>query len=400
MTEQKLIYLDNNATTQVDPAVLDAMLPFLKADFGNAASVNHQFGWKAAEAVDKARTQIADLIGTDPKSIVWTSGATESDNLAIKGVAQMYRDKGNHIITCKTEHKAVLDTCGYLEGQGFEVTYLDVDEFGIVDPQVLAEAITDKTILITVMAANNETGSIHPIAEIGRIAHERGVIFHCDGAQAAGKIPIDVEQMQIDLLSISAHKMYGPKGVGVLYVRRSNPNVRLAGQMHGGGHERKMRSGTLNVPGIVGMGAAAEVAGELMADESQRLRTFRDNLAAGITMKLDCVKLNGHPTQRLPNTLNLSFDGAEGESIIQAMVIVACSTGSACTTSSHERNHVLSAMGVSERMAQGAIRFSVGRFNTESEIDLVTSKVVAAVELIRKISGFSENEFVESKRFH
>ncbi len=400
MTEQKLVYLDNNATTPVDPEVLDAMLPFLKEDFGNAASVNHQFGWKAAGGVENARKHVADLIGTDPKSIIWTSGATESDNLAIKGVAQMYHDKGNHIITCKTEHKAVLDTCGYLESQGFEVTYLEVDEFGVVDTDVLAETITDKTILISIMAANNETGSIHPIAEIGRIAHERGVLFHCDGAQAVGKIPINVEAMQIDLLSISAHKMYGPKGVGVLYVRRSNPSVRLGSQMHGGGHERQMRSGTLNVPGIVGMGAAAEIAGKLMAEESARLRMLRDTLAAEVTLKLDYVKLNGHLTQRLPNTLNLSFDGAEGESIIQAMGSVACSTGSACTTSSHERNHVLSAMGVSERLAQGAIRFSLGRFNTEAEIDLVISKLIAAVELIRKISGFSEHDFVESKRFH
>ncbi len=385
-----MIYLDNNATTPLDPQVLEAMTPYLTDEFGNAASVDHPLGWAAAEAVDKARRQIASIIGADAKTIIFTSGATESDNLAIKGAAEMYKDKGNHIITVATEHKAVLDTCKYLEGTGYEVTYLPVDEFGRVSAEQVAEAIGDRTILITIMAANNETGTIHPICDIGQVAKDRGVLFHCDGAQAVGRIPVDVEAMGIDLLSISGHKMYGPKGVGCLYVRGRSPRVRLACQIHGGGHERGMRSGTLNVPGIVGMGAAAELAAKEMPEESQRIRGLRDRLVAGVTAKLDCVKLNGHPTQRLPNTAYLSFAGAEGEATISAMGDVAASTGSACTTAAHTRSHVLGAMGVPEDLVQGSIRLSLGRFNTKEEIDHAIERIIFSVTAMRKVSGFDQ----------
>ena len=384
------IYLDNNATTPVDPRVLEAMMPYLTGDFGNAASRNHAFGWKAEAAVEKAREQVAALIGASAKDIVITSGATESDNLAVKGVAEMYRDKGNHIITCQTEHKAVLDTCKYLEQHGCEITYLKPDENGIVSAEQVAQAITDKTILITIMTANNEIGTIHPIAEIGRAARSRGVLFHTDATQGAGKIPIDVEAAAIDLLSLSAHKLYGPKGVGALYVRRRGPRVRLACQMHGGGHERGMRSGTLNVPGIVGMGAAAEICRNEMPQEAKRLRALRDRLHQAVTAGLEHVKLNGHPTQRLPNTLNLSFAYVEGESLMMKMKDMAVSSGSACTSASLEPSFVLQAIGVPDDLAHSSIRFSLGRFNTEEETDYAAGQVVKAVNQLRELSPLYE----------
>jgi len=384
------IYMDNNATTPLDGRVLQAMMPCLTSDFGNAASRNHSFGWKAEAAVETAREQIAKLIGAEAKDIVFTSGATESDNLAIKGVAQMYREKGNHIITCSTEHKAVIDTCKYLETQGFAVTWLKPDEYGRVSPEQVAAAITDKTVLITLMAANNEIGTLHPLEAIGRAAKARGVIFHSDATQAVGKVPIDVEAMGIDLLSISAHKMYGPKGVGALFVRRKGPRVRLACQMHGGGHERGMRSGTLNVPGIVGLGAAAEICRASLAQEGQTLTGLRDRLHQGIIARLDHLKLNGHPAQRLPGTLNLSFAYVEGEALMMKMKDIAVSSGSACTSASLEPSHVLRAIGVGDDLAHSSIRFSLGRFNTPEEVDYAVAQVVRAVNELRELSPLYE----------
>ena len=384
------IYLDNNATTPIDPRVLEAMMPYLTDRFGNAASRNHSFGWTAEAAVEKAREQIAALIGATARDIVFTSGATESDNLAIKGVAEMYREKGNHIVTCRTEHKAVIDTCRRLEVRGCEVTWLDPDEFGRVSPEQVAEALTDRTILVTLMAANNEIGTLHPIAAIGQVARRRGVFFHSDAVQAAGKIPIDVEKMHIDLLSISAHKIYGPKGVGALYVRRRNQRVRLICQMDGGGHERGMRSGTLNVPGIVGLGAACEIAAKEMPAEAERLTALRDRLHEAIVSRLDHVKLNGHPTERLPNTLNLSFAYVEGESLMMKMKDVAVSSGSACTSASLEPSFVLKAIGVGEDLAHSSIRFSLGRFTTEAEVDYAAERVVKAVGELRELSPLYE----------
>lgn len=384
------IYLDNNATTPVDPRVLEAMLPHLTDRFGNAASRSHSFGWEAEAAVERARGQVADLLGASPREIIFTSGATESDNLAIKGVAEMHREKGNHVITCATEHKAVLDTCEHLVGRGCEVTFLAPDEYGLVTPEQVAEAITERTILVTIMVANNEIGTVHPVAEIGRVARERGVLFHTDATQAYGKIPIDVEAMGIDLLSLSAHKIYGPKGVGALYVRRRGPRVRLAIQMHGGGHERGMRSGTLNVAGIVGLGAAAEVCGREMHTEVPRLAELRDRLQEGITHRLDHVKLNGHPTRRLPNTVNLSFAYVEGESLMMKMSDVAVSSASACTSASLEPSFVLRALGLPDDLAHGSIRFSLGRFNTEEEVDYAVGRVVESVGQLRELSPLYE----------
>ncbi|MFW6153943.1 MAG: IscS subfamily cysteine desulfurase [Planctomycetota bacterium] len=390
MSATNPVYLDNNATTPVDPRVLEAMLPYLADTFGNAASRSHIFGWRAEEAVERARRQVADVIGADPKEIVWTSGATESDNLAIKGVAAMYAEQGNHIITVATEHKAVLDTCHYLQSRGVEVTYLPVDRYGRVTAEQVAEAITDETILVTIMAANNEIGTIHPIAEIGAVCKERGVLFHTDATQAFGKIPLDVDAMGIDLLSCSGHKIYGPKGVGALYVRRRRPRVRLAAQMHGGGHERGMRSGTLNVPGIAGFGAAAEIAGREMAADAGRTRRLRDRLHAGITDRLDFVTLNGHPDERLPNTVNLSFAYAEGEAMMMKFKDLAVSSGSACTSASLEPSYVLRALGVGDALAHSSIRFSLGRFTTEAEIDHTIERVVAAVNELRQLSPLYE----------
>jgi len=384
------IYLDNNATTQVDPRVLEAMLPYFTERFGNAASRSHKYGWVAEEAVERARQRVATLIGAEPKEIIWTSGATESDNLAIKGVAFMYRDKGRHIVTQATEHKAVLDTCKWLEKQGFEVTYLPVDRYGRVDPQRLADAIRQDTILVTIMFANNEVGTIQPIEEIGRICKERGVLFHCDATQAVGKVPVDVRRMGIDLLSMSAHKMYGPKGVGALYVRRREPRVRLEPIIHGGGHERGMRSGTLNVPGIVGMGKAAEIARQEMQAEAARLTALRERLWEGISGRLEDVYRNGHPVHCLPNTLNVSFAYVEGEALMLGMEDIAVSSGSACTSASLEPSYVLRAMGVSDELAHGSIRFSLGRFNTEEEIDYTINRVVEVVKRLREMSPLYE----------
>jgi len=390
MALKRHIYLDNNATTRIDPRVLEAMMPYLTERYGNAASKNHSFGYEAEAAVEAAREQVAEIIGAAPKDIVWTSGATESDNLAIKGVAEMYREKGNHIVTCKTEHKAVIDTCKYLETKGCEVAWLDPDRYGRVSAEQVAEAITDKTILVTLMAANNEIGTLHPIAEIGRATRAAGVFFHTDATQAVGKIPIDVEASCVDLLSMSAHKIYGPKGVGALYVRRRGPRVRLSCRMHGGGHEHGMRSGTLNVPGIVGFGAACEIAAAEMPRESERLTALRDMLHRGLMERLSHVTLNGHPTERLPNTLNLSFEYVEGESLMMKVSDVAVSSGSACTSASLEPSFVLKAIGVPDALAHSSIRFSLGRFNTADEIEYAIERFAKAVNELRDLSPLYE----------
>jgi cysteine desulfurase len=384
------IYFDNHATTQVDPRVVQAMLPYFTEKFGNAASRNHPFGWAGEEAVENARAQVAALIGATPKEIIFTSGATESDNLMIKGVAEMYREKGNHIITQAIEHKAVLDTCKRLEKDGFEVTYLPVGKDGRVNPEDVRKAITPKTILITIMYANNEIGIINPIQEIGKIAKEHGIFFASDGVQAVGKIPVDVQKDNIDLLAISAHKIYGPKGVGALYVRRRNPRVQLAAIIDGGGHERGMRSGTLNVPGIVGLGAACEIAQKEMAEESVRLRKLRDRLKAGLEAKLDEVFINGSLEHRLPNNLNMSFAYVEGESLLMGINDIAVSSGSACTSATLEPSYVLKALGVGEDLAHTSIRFGLGRFNTEEEVDYVTDKMVTVVTKLRELSPLYE----------
>jgi cysteine desulfurase len=385
------IYMDNHATTRCDPRVVEAMLPYFTEKFGNAASRNHCFGWEAEEAVDKARGQLAAAIGAKSKEIILTSGATESDNLAIKGVVEFYKDKGNHIITCVTEHKAVLDSCRALERQGkVTVTYLPVDKYGMVDPDAVRKAITDKTVLISIMYANNEIGTIHPVREIGKIAKDKGVIFHCDAVQAVGKIPVDVEADGIDLLAMSGHKLYGPKGVGALYVRSKGPRVRLTPIIDGGGHERGMRSGTLNVTGIVGFGAACEFARAEMAQEAARLRELRDKLHAGIFEQLDEVYLNGHPTERLPGNLNISFAYVEGESLLMGMNDVAVSSGSACTSATLEPSYVIRALGVNEELAHSSIRFGLGRFNTEDEVDFVAERVTKEVRRLREMSPLYE----------
>ena len=384
------IYFDNHATTQVDPRVVQAMLPYFTEKFGNAASRNHPFGWAGEEAVESARAQVAALIGATPKEIIFTSGATESDNLMIKGVAEMYREKGNHIITQAIEHKAVLDTCKRLEKEGFEVTYLPVGKDGRVNPEDVRKAITPKTILITIMYANNEIGIINPIQEIGKIAKEHGIFFASDGVQAVGKIPVDVQKDNIDLLAISGHKIYGPKGVGALYVRRRNPRVQLSAIIDGGGHERGMRSGTLNVPGIVGLGAACEIAQKEMATESVRLAKLRDRLRAGLEAKLDEVFINGSMEYRLPNNLNMSFAYVEGESLLMGINDIAVSSGSACTSATLEPSYVLKALGVGEDLAHTSIRFGLGRFNTEEEVDYVTDKMVQVVTKLRELSPLYE----------
>ena len=385
------IYMDNHATTPVDPRVLEAMLPYFTQKFGNAASRNHSFGWEAEEAVDKARNQIAAVINAKSKEIIFTSGATESDNLAIKGVVEFYKDKGNHIITCVTEHKAVLDSCRTLERNGkATVTYLPVDKYGMVDPDAVRAAITDKTVLITLMYANNEIGTIHPVAEIGRIAKEKGIVFHCDAVQAVGKIPVDVERDGIDLLSMSAHKLYGPKGVGAIYVRSKGPRVRITPQMDGGGHERGMRSGTLNVTGIIGLGKACEIAQAEMAEETRRMLDLRNKLQAGIFERLDEVYLNGHPTERLPGNLNVSFAYVEGESLLMGISDIAVSSGSACTSATLEPSYVIRALGIDEELAHSSIRFGLGRFNTKEEVDYVGERVIEVVSRLREISPLYE----------
>jgi cysteine desulfurase len=380
------IYMDNHATTRVDPRVLDAMLPYFTEKFGNAASRNHEFGWKAEEAVENARAQIARLIGASPKEIVFTSGATESINLALKGAAEFYRDKGNHIVTLATEHKAVLDTCKRLEKDGCEVTYLPVASDGLVDPENIRRAIGPKTIIISILHANNEIGVLQPIAEIGKIAKQHGVLFHVDAAQSAGKSSINVERDAIDLLSLSAHKIYGPKGVGALYVRRKNPRVQLAAQMDGGGHERGMRSGTLNVPGIVGLGKACEICEKEMVAESERLLGLRERLRTGIMERLEGVTVNGSMDHRLPNNLNLSFSGVEGEALLMGISDVAVSSGSACTSAQLASSHVLRAIGVDDDLAHASVRFGLGRFNTEEEVDYTVARVVETVTKLRELS--------------
>jgi cysteine desulfurase len=384
------IYMDNHATTPVDPRVVEAMLPYFTEKFGNAASRNHSFGWAGEEAVENARAQVASLIGATPKEIIFTSGATESDNLMIKGVAEMYREKGNHIITQAIEHKAVLDTCKRLEKYGYEVTYLPVRRDGRVDPEDVRKAITPKTILITIMYANNEIGVINPMAEIGKIAKEHGIIFAADGVQAVGKIPVDVQKDNIDLLSISGHKIYGPKGVGALYVRRRNPRVQLSASIDGGGHERGMRSGTLNVTGIIGLGKACEIAQREMPEESKRMSALRDRLRKGLEAKLDEVYINGSMEHRLPNNLNMSFAYVEGESLLMGINDVAVSSGSACTSATLEPSYVLKALGVGEDLAHTSIRFGLGRFNTEEEVDYVTDKMVQVVTKLRELSPLYE----------
>ena len=385
------VYMDNHATTRVDSRVLEAMLPYFTEKFGNAASRNHSFGWEAEEAVDKARNQIAALVGATSKNIIFTSGATESDNLAIKGVVEFYNEKGNHIITCVTEHKAVLDSCRALERAGkATVTYLPVDKFGMVDPDAVRKAITDKTVLITIMWANNEIGTIHPIAEIGKIAKEKGIIFHTDAVQAIGKVPVDFEKAGVDLGSITAHKLYGPKGIGAIYVRSKGPRVRLTPMVDGGGHERGMRSGTLNVPGIVGLGAACELAGKEMPEESQRLIQLRSQLQAGLFERLDEIYVNGHPTERLPGNLNVSFAYVEGESLLMGINDIAVSSGSACTSATLEPSYVIRALGIDDELAHSSIRFGLGRFNTLEEVDYVTDRVSKEVKRLRDMSPLYE----------
>lgn len=380
------IYMDYHATTPVDPRVLRVMLPYFSEKFGNPASRNHRFGWEAEEAVERARKQVAELIGAQPKEIVFTSGATESDNLALKGVAEAYRHRGDHIITVATEHKAVLDSARRLEAQGFRVTYLPVGPDGLIDLDQLRAAITDRTILISVMYANNEIGVVQPIREIGRIAKEKGVLFHTDAVQAAGKIPIDVEADGIDLASLSAHKMYGPKGIGALYVRRRNPRVELVPLIDGGGHERGLRSGTLNVPAIVGFGEACAICRREMPEESQRLRQLRDRLLNQILAELDEVYINGSMEHRLPNNLNLSFRYVDAEALLTALPDVALSSGAACSSANLEPSHVLRALGRGDDLVHSSIRFGLGRFTTQEEVDYVAGRIVEAVKKLRELS--------------
>jgi cysteine desulfurase len=381
--------MDHNATTPVAPEVFEAMRPYFMEQFGNAASRSHPFGWAAEAAVETARSQVAHLIGCKPVEVVFTSGATESDNLAIKGVAYAYREKGNHLITSQFEHHAVLDPCKRLEKEGFEVTYLPVTRFGLVDPEDVAKAITPRTILVSVMLANNEIGTIQPLAGIGRICRERGIPLHSDAVQGVGKIPASVDALGVDLLSLTAHKMYGPKGVGALYVRTEKPRVKLVAQMDGGGHEKGRRSGTLNVPGIVGLGKACEVGGEVMAAEAARLTALRERLWDGIRSRLDRVHLNGHPTLRLPGNLNVSFEGADGGTLLLALKEVAVSSSSACSTGSIEPSHVLRALGVRHELALSSLRFGLGRGNTEEEVDYVVERVAEQVTRLRAMTPAS-----------
>jgi len=393
------IYMDNHATTQVDARVLEVMLPYFTEKYGNASSRNHVFGWESEAAVDTAREQVARAIdAASPREIIFTSGATESDNLAIKGVAEAYVAKGNHIVTCVTEHKAVLDSCKALEKKGYQVTYVPVDQAGIVDLDRLRQAITAKTILISVMAANNEIGTIQPIEAIGRLAKEMGILFHSDATQAVGRIPVHVEKMGIDLLSLSAHKMYGPKGVGALYVRSTKPRVKLVSLIDGGGQERGMRSGTLNVPGIVGLGKACDIAAMEMESESERLKVLRERLKNGIMDQLDEVYVNGHATQRLAGNLSMSFSDVEGESLLMALKDIAVSTGSACTSASLEASHVLRAIGLDENLAHASIRFGLGRFNTEEEVDYAVRRIVEEVRRLREMSPIYKSKHAKAQK--
>ena len=383
------IYLDNNATTPLDPRVLEAMLPYFTSKFGNAASRNHPFGWVAEEGVDYAREQVAKLIGCTEKEIIFTSGATEGDNLALKGVFEMYSDRGNHIITATTEHKAVLDTCKHLEKQGARVTYLKVKEDGLIDLAELEAAMTPQTILVSIMYGNNEIGVVQPIKEIAAIAHKHGALFFSDATQAVGKIPVDVNADGIDLMAFTAHKMYGPKGVGALYVRRKNPRVKVTSQMDGGGHERGMRSGTLNVPGIVGLGKACELCRLEMESEAKRLSALRDKLEAALTTMEESY-VNGNTQHRLPHVANISFKYVEGEGLMMAMKDLAVSSGSACTSASLEPSYVLKSLGLSDDLAHSSIRFGLGRFTTEEEVDYAIENTKKAVNHLRDLSPLWE----------
>jgi cysteine desulfurase len=381
------IYMDHQTTTPIDRDVLEAMMPYLTDQFGDPSSRSHAWGWAAEEAVDRAREQVATLIGAQPEEIFFTSGATESNNLAIKGIARAYRDQGQHIITQQTEHRAVLDSCRTLEQEGFAVTYLPVDRHGFVDPEAVREAITDQTILVSIMHANNEVGTIQPLAGIGQIVKAHGILFHSDAVQTVGKIDCNVDDLQLDLVSISAHKMYGPKGVGALYVRKTRPRrLRLTPLFEGGGHERGLRSGTLNVPGIVGLGKACEVCERVWREEGERLTRLRERFVAGIMQGLDYAYLNGHPTQRLPNNINLSFAGIDGEALIMGMTEVACSSGSACTSTTLEPSYVLKAMGLDETLVHASIRFGLGRWTTGEEVDYTVQAVVNRVKRLREMS--------------
>ena len=384
------LYMDNHATTPLDPRVLEAMMPYFTGKFGNAASRNHQFGWEAEAAVESARGQIAKLIGATAKEIIFTSGATESTNLAIKGIAEMYREKGNHIITQVTEHKAVLDTCKKLEKMGYDVTYLPVETDGLVSVEKLKAAITDKTILVTIMYANNEIGVIQPIQEIGKLCHEKGILFHTDAVQAVGKIPVNVQTDNIDVMSLTAHKIYGPKGVGALYVRRRNPRVQITEQINGGGHERGMRSGTLNVPGIVGLGAACEICQNEMAAEAVREAELRDYLKNKLESALDYTQVNGNMEHHLPGNLNMSFVYVEGESLLMGINDIAVSSGSACTSATLEPSYVLKALGLGDEIAHSSIRFGLGRFNNKAEVDYVADKIINVVQKLRELAPLYE----------
>jgi len=384
------IYFDFQATTPLDPRVLETMLPYFTEDFGNAASRSHPFGWKAEEAVETARARIASLIGASPKEIVFTSGSTESINLAIKGVAEMYADKGRHIVTSQVEHKAVLDTCKHLEKLGFEVTYLAPTKQGRVTLEMVEGAMRPDTILVALIWANNEVGTLNPVREIGELCHRKGVLFFTDATQAVGKVPVDVEKDHVDLLCLSGHKIYGPKGVGCLYVRRKNPRVRLVAQIDGGGHERGMRSGTLNVPGVVGLGKACELCQQDMAKDAEHTRSLRDEFEKRIFAALDHVHVNGDKEHRLPNNSNLSFSYVEGESLIMGIKDIAVSSGSACTSASLEPSHVLRAMGVGDELAHSSIRFGFGRFTTKEQIDYAVEHVVQAVHRLRELSPLYE----------
>jgi cysteine desulfurase len=407
---KRRIYMDNHATTPMDPRVLEAMLPYFGDEFGNAASRNHAFGWEAEKAVDNAREAVADLIGGKAKEVIWLSGATESDNLAVKGVVEFYKDKGNHVITAATEHKAILDTCKALERKKIaRVTYLPVDTQGRVSADQVREAITDDTVLISIMMANNEIGTIQPIAEIGQIAKEKGIFFHTDATQGFGKLPIDVEELGVDLLSATGHKIYGPKGCGILWVRSRGPRVRIASQIDGGGHERGMRSGTLNVPGIVGIARAAEIAKAEMAADNEHVFALRERLHQKLAAELDEIYLNGHPSERLAGNLNISFAYIEGESMLMGlngsghpdMPAIAVSSGSACTSATLEPSYVLKALGVGDELAHTSIRFGLGRFNTQEEVDFVADRVISEVKRLRDLSPLYEmaKEGVDLKNF-
>jgi cysteine desulfurase len=398
------IFMDSQSTTPVDPRVLEEMIPYFTEKFGHPASRNHPFGWEAEGGVDKAREQIAKLIGArDPKEVVFTSGGTEAINLALKGVAEMYREKGNHIVTTTIEQRATLDVCKRLERQGFEVTYVPVGREGLVDVEAVRAALTDKTILISIMFANNEIGTIQPVAELGKLAKEKGIIFHTDATQAVGKVPVDVEAMGIDLLSMTAHMLYGPKGVGALYVRRKSPRVRLAPMVDGGGHERGMRSGTVPVPLVVGFGKAAEICREVMGEESKRLAALRDRLQEQIVSKVDEAYVNGHPDRRLPHNLNISFAYVEGESVLMGLNReAALASGSACTSATLEPSYVISALGVDSELAHSSIRFGLHRFSTEEEVDFVAQKTVEVIHRLREMSPLYElaKEGVDLKSIH